>query len=165
MSDDGTPEDAAPAAVAVVRNPRFAFPREATYELVAGSVELPDDPKFDAERIDGMVRAALMVGLDRRGHPMADRGTADIRIGYAVVHGDVLDDTQLARMFGVSPGWRAPGGGSYATGTIILLVTDRAGRNALWQGAVQGQVHREYTDKQRRARIGRAVERLLDRLH
>ena len=158
------PDDAAPAALAVVRNPRFPLPPAATYELVAGTLELPDDPKFDAQQINGMVRAALMVGLDRRGYRPAQSGTAQLRVGYAVVHGDVLDDSQLTRIFGVSPGWRAPAGESYAKGTIIVLVTDGSGRHAIWQGAVQGQVHRELSDKARRERIGRAVERLLDRL-
>jgi len=154
----------APAAVAVTRNPSMRVPRTATYELVAGTIELPDDPDFDAARIDSMVRAALMIGMDRRGYQLAAPGTAEIRVGYAVVHGDVLDDTQLARIFGVSPGWRAPGTESYAKGTIIVLVTDASGRHALWQGAIQGQVHSRLSEKPRRERIHRAIERLLAQL-
>jgi len=157
-------EDAAPAAVAVTRNPNFTMPANASYELVAGVLELPADPKFDVEQIDGMVRAALMVGLDRRGYQLAGRGSSQLRVGYAVVHGDVVDDTQLARVFGISPGWRPQGGGTYQKGTIVLLVTDASGQRALWQGAIQGQVHREATEKERRERIQRAVERLLDQL-
>ena len=158
------PEDAAPAAVAVARSPNLQLPANATYELVAGVIELPADPKLDAERIDGMVRAALMVGLDRRGYRLGDRGATQLRVGYAVVHGDVVDDAQLARIFGVSPGWRPQGTGSYQKGTIVLLVTDGTGTRALWQGAIQGQVHREANDKARRERIERAVDGLLDQL-
>jgi len=158
------PEDSAPLAVAVTRNPSVAVPATATYELVAGAVKLPDDPNFDPAKIDGMVRASLMVGLDRRGYQLANAGAAQLRVGYAVVHGDVLDDLDMTRMFGVSPGWRGAGQETYKKGTIIVLITDGQSRYAIWRGAIQGQVHRELSDKVRRERIGEAVEMLLDRL-
>ena len=47
---------------------------------------------------------------------------------------------------------------------IVQRLASRRARRYLWQGAIQGQVHREASEKARRERIQRAVERLLDQL-
>ena len=158
------PKELAPLAVGIVREPGFQVPRQATFELVRGVMKLPKDSAFDADKIDAAVRRALIVGFDKRGWEPGNRGQSDLRVGYAVVHGDVVGDEQLARIFGIAPGWQPHGDFVYHKGTLLVFLSDGRTGGGLWHGAIQGQVHADLSDNLRAKRIAQAVELLLDRL-
>ena len=163
-SAEQAPKELAPLAVGILREPGFQVPAQATFELVRGVMKLPKDSAFDADKIDAAVRRALIVGFDKRGWEPGNQGQSDLRVGYAVVHGDVVGDAQLARIFGIAPGWQPHGDFVYHKGTLLVFLSDGRTGGGLWLGAIQGQVHADLSDKLRAKRIAEAVELLLDRL-
>ena len=76
----------------------------------------------------------------------------------------VVGDAQLARIFGIAPGWKPKGDFIYHKGTLLVFLSDGRTRGGLWLGAIQGQVHANLSDDLRAKRIAEAVEVLLDRL-
>ena len=158
------PAELAPMAIGIVRNPEFQAPAAATFELVKGVMKLPANSGFDAQKIEAAVRKALILGLDKRGWEPGAEGQADLRVGYAAVHGDVVGDKQLARIFGIAPGWQPRGEFVYHKGTLLVFISDGRTGGGLWLGAIQGQVHENLDDKVREKRIAEAVDALLARL-
>lgn len=158
---DDLPDELRQSAVISMSGPG-RLPPGGSYQIHPGSRVMVDDPRFDQEEVERMVRDLLVEGLAERGWRPA-LGGASVTLGYLVALDDPLSDDTVREMLGVDPGL-APTAGHHERGTLVVQL-HRSGTNlTLWRGAVQILAEPDLPQDVRTERARRAIAALLARM-
>lgn len=164
-SCQSTEESAAANALVITStsNPSVRIPATGTYSWMDGSM-IVSDPRL-SEEIYPILMSEIERGLARRGYHRIVGGQPDLLIGVVAALAGTLDDEEISMAYGLDSTWlpKSLSKDEYEQGTVVLdVAVARTGRS-LWRGAVHAAAKFERPADERRERVERALESLLER--
>ena len=91
-----------------------------------------------------------------------DDDETDFELGLMLALSSSLDDDQILRQFGFSPGLQGSSENNLPEkGTLVILLIDPRSGTSMWRGAIQAFTNPGATDEQRRQRATSAVSKLI----
>jgi len=144
-------------------NPSLRVPATGTYSWMDGSV-IVADPRLSDE-VYPILLSEIERGLARRGYRRLIAGRPDLLVGVVAALAGTLDDEEIRLAYGLDSTWLpdALSKEEYEQGTLVLDVVDARTGHSLWRGAVHAAAKFERPADERRERIERALEALLQR--
>ena len=123
-----------------------------------------DDPRFGKKSLQLLLQDAILQNLARRGYRFeSSANSSDFSVGYVLALESALGDDEMNAQYKINPG--LPGNetqpGKYEKGTFIIDIIDSRGNRLLWRGAIQGFANFEMEEEQRKKRIKKVVNLLL----
>jgi hypothetical protein len=149
-------------------DPEADFGAYGTYDWMPAEsrrVDLRARDPLDEQRL----RDAIEAELRDKGLRKVDSGEPDILIGYLLVLEDGMDSQTMYVQS--DPDWRYRTYGPATTttrttdftmGTLIIDVHDVEEKALVWRGVAEGQVDQTQDPEKRRARINKAVQKILE---
>ena len=156
-----TTTDPEPVSVVAIGSPDAAARAMRTYAWSPTATIVPDDPAYDAARLESTLRTAIADVMTARGYRLAPPDAADRHIAYALGLSTILDDERLARTFGFTPGTDTD---NATYGTLVIAILDPRTGTPLYRAGMQALARPGATERQRQERIDDAVQRLIGAL-
>ena len=135
------------------------------------------DARPDHAFIDANVREYVDAGLARKGFTEAVGERPDFLVGYSVTLEEKVDVGVVDREYEyeVASGWAFTREGGWAfglqepdvavrqydEGTLTLHVVDPNASKLIWRGVARAEIDRSISDREKKAKVKRAVARLL----
>ena len=131
--------------VSTTFDPLERFPAEARWRWDDTRNVLPEDERIVAMDLGPVVKQAVSAELAARGYQPAGSSTSDYVVSFQLR----LDSRIRAE-------------GSFAIGSLSLLMSDAKSGRRVWMGFAQTEVHVSRPEEEREARIRGIVRRMLE---
>lgn len=141
-------------------------PQTGTFSWLPEGTHSLKDPRLRRHNLDGMLRQAIVVAMQRKGYSFSQTGQVDLHIGYVAAMASDLDDRQIRELYGFDTGWQpTKNPKKYEKGSLILDIIQTQSHRHIWRGAIQANVGFDLSDSVRRQRTNKAVSQLLSRFN
>ena len=150
------------SSIVSTTDPRFQVYAGASVGWKESAVKVYLDEQFDSQTITPIYRAAIESAISEKGYRMAVAGgETDFELGFLLALSSTLDDDQILRRFGFSPGLQSGAGENRPEkGTLVIILIDPRNGRSMWRGAIQAFADPGASDEERRQRAKLAVGKL-----
>ena len=143
--------------------PGLRVPANASVSWSEASIRIYPDERMDVPSADRIFRGAIENEMTNKGYQMSGEGiVGQFELGFMLALSSSLDDDEMLRKFGFSPGLRS-GANSKAPekGTLVVILIDSRNGRSMWRGAIEAFADLGASDTEREQRAASAVGRLL----
>jgi hypothetical protein len=143
--------------------PGLRVPANAVVSWSESSIRIYPDERLDVPSANRIFRTAIENKMTDKGYQLSGEGVVgEFELGFMLALSSSLDDDEMLRKFGFSPGLGSSSGTNVPEkGTlVVILINPRNGRS-MWRGAIEAFADLGATDTEREQRAASAVGRLL----
>ena len=151
------------SSIVSTTDPRFRVLAGTSVVWKESAVKVYLDDQFDSQTITSIYRAAIESAIGEKGYRLATAGDdTDFELGFLLALSSNLDDDQIMRQFGFSPGLQgSPGDNRPKKGTLVIILIDPRNGRSMWRGAIQAFANPGASDDERQQRAKSAVGKLI----
>lgn len=150
------------SSIVSTTEPGLRVPSGASISWRESAMKVQLDDRYESAAISSVYRSAIEMAVSEKGYRLAEADTpADFELGFLLALSSSLDDDQILRQFGFTPGLQSSEDNeSSEKGTlVIILINPRNGRS-MWRGALQAFVKPGASESDRRQRAQSAAAKL-----
>jgi len=151
-----------------------------TYAWVPGAQTGLEDPRINAKFVDPHVRKDVDAALTAKGYTKQPIEAADFLVSYHVSLQDESTSTKMTdapiydeydvsfdngqkTVHSIRDASNVSYLDSFQVGTLLLRITDAKSKKLIWHGAAEAQLADNSTVEQKKQRLDRAIQRILER--
>jgi len=145
------------------RDPNLRVAAGATVSWRESAVKVYQNENLDSKAVGRIFRGAIEAAVLERGYQFAAPGDpADFELGFLLALASSLDDDQILRQFGFSPGLQGGAGSNLPEkGTLVVILIDPRSGRSMWRGAIQAFANLGASEAERQQRASLAATKLM----